>query len=841
MTEQRILERKRRAEERALSRQNSDDDIAPEEEVDTNVQTEAAVSYDIAVVFTKRKSEQYVCRTLRSILQRARFTNLYLSFSGVWNEDLEYLRTLCPEMRALPTAVYSAQQAASADDIVTYLDSRMGVSVVDGLKTTSEEDASMKLNPARGIVPQWYTMKNALNIVSPDTKRHLIVMEDDVVLAEDFDALARAAILEAEANGGSFALSMYVGDSANMQISESGDVETLMRWGRPAHDPKWKSMTQHKTFMDAVADRLSRAYFLIGVVSNFPRVERFVSQLVEDQMTRTEPRERGARPLIVDQYVWGQQAVLYSADILHDYRAFYDTCENKMQTMLRHVKAGAVDKITDEPCIKVADVFNANFIASRGDLMPFYTTKDSLVQHIGFSSTIQNIDGMTNQKYHMNMALGTVSEDYDDADALVIRDDRSLLPAAVTSAHGDTTAAKVTIESVFEDPMTMGIGARRPDELLYDIVVIFTARESEQYICRTLRSIVNRARYSTLYLSFSGMRSDALTEIRASCPEMRSVQTVVFSRRQAEEAAEIVDELSPFMKVYMNDNLATTDGPAVMKLSRAEKNVPQWYTMKNALNVVVPSGAQRHLIVMEDDVVLAEDFDDLLRTALLEAEAQTPDGMFGLSLYVGDSVSVQVDDNGETTALLRWTDGKTASDPQWKTFSETQSAMDVSDERAGAPASGSDGDRIRGSRPLLIDKYVWGQQAVLYSAKILDSLREHFMACEQDTLALLQRAREDDLDAVAVADRKQKKLCLEPIDTFNRVFFESFDHHVPFYTTCDSLVQHIGLTSSIQNIDGMANQKFHENVALGTVSEDYDNTMARMIRESRSHRRLKSQ
>ena len=83
--------------------------------------TAGSTEYDIVVSFTKRDNEQYICRTVRSIQHRARYTNLYLSFSGVDGPELESLRNECPELRGVPTAVYTEEQVTAVREIIEYV------------------------------------------------------------------------------------------------------------------------------------------------------------------------------------------------------------------------------------------------------------------------------------------------------------------------------------------------------------------------------------------------------------------------------------------------------------------------------------------------------------------------------------------------------------------------------------------------------------------------------------------------------------------------------------------------------------------------------------------------
>lgn len=366
------------------------------------------------MLFTKRETEQYMCRTLRSIMNRAQYTSLYLSFSGESNAELKSLREMCPEIRAVPTAVHSPQQAKVMSDEITYLRPFMRTVLIDNMETEDGDMVTMKMNSIDKNIPQWYTMKNAINMPPPDSGRHLIVMEDDVVLAEDFDALLRASIVEAEAQGDVFALSMYIGNSQSMQVTEDGAVKPLVHEsGHLAVDQRWEDV-----MYDVEGDD-KKEFWKVGW-----RASRKERRARRNLRTRKE-RIRGSSPMLVNEYVWGQQAVMYSAGILPSMRAFFDSCERETSAFLKRAKRRDVDEERRQKkkiCIKPIDVFNADFMNSFEMHVPFYTTKDSLVQHIGISSTIQNIDGVANQKFHQNVELGTVSENYDDQAALMIHE-----------------------------------------------------------------------------------------------------------------------------------------------------------------------------------------------------------------------------------------------------------------------------------------------------------------------------------------------------------------------------------------------------------------------------------
>ena len=102
------------------------------------------------VSFTKRDNEQYICRTVRSIQHRARYTNLYLSFSGVDGPELESLRNECPELRGVPTAVYTEEQMTAVREIIEYVN----LLFEHVQLRTSDGPIKIQVNSAQGNVPQ---------------------------------------------------------------------------------------------------------------------------------------------------------------------------------------------------------------------------------------------------------------------------------------------------------------------------------------------------------------------------------------------------------------------------------------------------------------------------------------------------------------------------------------------------------------------------------------------------------------------------------------------------------------------------------------------------------------
>ena len=428
------------AERNTSDERNSDDD-------DNNV------AYDIVVLFSRREKEQYICRTLRSIIHRARYTGLYVSFSGLRDDELASMRIMCPELESLPTAVFSSEQAADIDTIVRHIGQLMDTNVINTMET-ADGPVKLTLNKAENNVPQWYTMKNAIHIAAPDAaRRHLIVMEDDIVLSEDFDELLRAAIVEAEATSDAFAISMYIGDSDSVQVSEDGELVRLLDQNGEAAsiDPRWKTLTRSSSVINWIVDRLQYNTYVINLVTR-STLARMVASRIIDNRVHAAPRDRGSRPLLVDKYLWGQQAVLYSRGIVDDFRAYFEACEEETISTLRHAtsKTQSLDGNDDhdgrtheqmQMCIKPIDIFNAEFMRHRSTYSPFYTTMDSLVQHIGLSSTIQRGDGRANKLFHYNVALGTVSEEYDETDAMVVRESKRLLLQFVADDECDGAAS----------------------------------------------------------------------------------------------------------------------------------------------------------------------------------------------------------------------------------------------------------------------------------------------------------------------------------------------------------------------------------------------------------------
>ena len=128
---------------------------------------------------------------------------------------------------------------------------------------------------------------------------------------------------------------------------------------------------------------------------------------------------RGTAPLIEAQYTMGHQAVLYSAAVIDNFRDFFAECASRMKNMLDVRLAKEDDQLAGDAavrlCIEVSDNYNRRFVASK-EKMTFFTTRDSLVQHIGRASAIQMAQGKLNQLFHYNVELGDVSEDYDDED-----------------------------------------------------------------------------------------------------------------------------------------------------------------------------------------------------------------------------------------------------------------------------------------------------------------------------------------------------------------------------------------------------------------------------------------
>ena len=378
-------------------------------------------------------------------------------------------------------------------------------------------------------------------------------------------------------------------------------------------------------------------------------------------------------------------------------------------------------------------------------------------------------------------------------------------------------------ERVYE-PATRRRKHATPEEIEYDIVVLFAERQSDlqqqgedAYVCRTVRSIMHRAKFTSLSLSFSGVRGDALESIYASCPELRLLPTAVFSTEQAALLEEIVTILGPRMDMLRLDNVSgntivASDGQATdVKLNPASKITPQWFTMKNALNMV-PADSGRPLIIMEDDVVLAEDFDTLLRAAILEAEHQHRSGNFALSLYRPSSDYAKISESGDATSLRVGPHG-TKPDAIRKSYARTRRGQ-------------------RGIVPLIERRYIMGQQAVVYSAHVLDAFRTFFAHCEHTiatTLRIMSEKNDGNGDGDGDGDASQagasavpgQTLCIEVTDNFNQRFVASMKNSMGFYTTMDSLVQHIGKLSAIQTGKGTVNQLFHYNVELGDVSEDY--------------------
>ena len=530
------------------------------------------MEYDIAVIFTKR-SEDYVCRTVRSIIHRARYTRLYLSFSGTRGEDLERMHASCPEIKALPTAVFSENQASAIREIIDVagpvLDA-VGKIHVDIFQSV-EGPTSLAMNPASKIIPQWFTIRNALQMVPEGTGRHLIVMEDDVVLAEDFDELLRSAVAEAtlELRDDDFAISLYVGDSQTVQVTEDGtmkamhrmDIDEARRRRGKSTDPRWDALKMGPGPLDIIIDEYDDA------------------------------RARGVPPILAEDYVWGHQAVLYSAGVIDDFRDSFRSCERDTVALMERIQAGKVTRsmytnpagpryfgvTLEKPCMQAADIYSPSFIQNRDEYTPFYTTKDSLVQHIGVSSTIQNTEsGKLNQLFHYNVELGNVSEDYDNDSTSQAYEhgacvgcprDRSTSVAPL----GERSVSSTSMDGVHRSPFL----PKTEKDIEYDITVGFAKRDSEQYICRTVRSIQHRARYTNLYLSFSGMEGPELEQLRDECPELRGVPTAVYSEEQVRRVREIIDYVGPIMDMLELNMMHTSDGPTTVKMNPARGIVPQ--------------------------------------------------------------------------------------------------------------------------------------------------------------------------------------------------------------------------------------------------------------------------
>ena len=394
--------------------------------------------YDIVVLFSKRQGAQYVCRTLRSIVHRAHYNNMFLSFTGTRGDDLSAVRASCPEMRTLVTAVFSTSQAAAIDDIVEQL----GQSIVNNMNVhvtmndSPGSEAAAKLI-ARKVVSQWYAMKNALFDILPNaevaTERHVIVMEDDVVLAEDFDILVRNAIVEAEKRSGVFALSLYDNDSTpgattrdsmNPQSGASMAPEFVYRGGLRTRRRRAIASSMANMFKSSLSSSLS----LLSSPRNDSDIEAF-------EAFGESLRVRGTPPFLIEGQFGGRQAVLYSGRILDTLRAFFDECDHETRTQLLQLELqeevlfeegrsahSSLSPAASTPCISPIGFFDAyiDMMNDGGDetRLRFFKTKDSLVQHIGLTSGIPGI----HEIFHANRALGTVSEVYSIEDSLQIRE-----------------------------------------------------------------------------------------------------------------------------------------------------------------------------------------------------------------------------------------------------------------------------------------------------------------------------------------------------------------------------------------------------------------------------------
>ena len=409
-------------------------------------------------------------------------------------------------------------------------------------------------------------------------------------------------------------------------------------------------------------------------------------------------------------------------------------------------------------------------------------------------------------------------------------------------------AAESNTKTTTATDMTMNVMKKEQEEeedetSAYDVAVLVAKREGEQYTCRTVRSIMHRARSSArIYLSFSGTDGEELEELRADCPELRGLTTAVFSPQQITTMAAIIETTRRSIsiniknvKVAANDTTNDTTNDDTnddslraihIKMNPASKYVQQWFTMKNALDILPLETSTRHLIVMEDDVVLAEDFDTLFRSQVAEVIAKTgPE--FALSLYIGDSQMMQVQEDGSVSKLLTstgapWRDSRMKRVANAETIKARLAAFGM--QRGTSKEEEEEEEdvtrRTRGTAPLVVDIYAWGQQAVVYSSDILKDFRRFF--CECETQAISYATRRMDQTVQDDPDMLVPVPCVKIIDAYNKEFtLASRTRQIPFYTAKDSLVQHIGKASGIQNIDGLANQYYHYNVALGTVSEDY--------------------
>ena len=127
-----------------------------------------------------------------------------------------------------------------------------------------------------------------------------------------------------------------------------------------------------------------------------------------------------------------------------------------------------------------------------------------------------------------------------------------------------------------------------------------------------------------------------------------------------------------------------------------------------------------------------------------------------------------------------------------------------------------------------------GQQAVVYSASVLDAFYDFFEECERTMTTSLRLAskktKSDESGVSASSDVPAGDLCIEVSDNFNRRFVASMARTMSIFTTTDSLVQHIGKVSAIQMGNDAVNQLFHYNLELGIVSEDYSNNAVRNTR-----------
>ena len=355
-------------------------------------------NYDIVIMFVKRDNENYICQTLNAITKYANYTDIYLSYSGPKTKsnnntennngnDLFSMYPVCPELRSITTSTFSAKKLwrskMAAKRLMKHYKNEINTD--NNNQDHYTESLFLKMMHEKINYSHAFQISSIYNNNSNDGLP-LLVLEDDVIIAPDFDVKIRCAMRE-----------LHLNDNRHNDIRKFGQLDFIINIYNPAEGLK-ETRIQSNINNDDDDNNKNK---------NRRKLSQYHANHSLKDVKDNETIDTFSSSLIVENFYFGSQGFLFSSKTK---KAFSSYIANRVEVELRpdynkfYNRFLHVIELPDMIVKNWADIQNdkkrENKNSNKNNTInkpriPIYSFYKSLSQHIGkdsklFSTTISS-------------------------------------------------------------------------------------------------------------------------------------------------------------------------------------------------------------------------------------------------------------------------------------------------------------------------------------------------------------------------------------------------------------------------------------------------------------------